>query len=123
MHITFPYYDPSYGEIRTTEGRSRKIGSYVGAAITNHINVVASSSEAWRLAQSWAPLDSEEYALEINGESFALACAADIVVDEPAVDEIKEATKAKTVRSRVLVSPSSLSWPGQSEYLSNLLQN
>lgn len=105
VHISFPFYDPEYGEIRATEGRSVRMGSYVGAAITNQINVIASSSSAWFAAQSWAPIDSSEYALEVNGESFASECAANIVVELPPVEEPTK-KKKRAARSRVSVSTS-----------------
>ncbi|PPQ76759.1 hypothetical protein CVT24_012280 [Panaeolus cyanescens] len=78
VHIPIPYYDPSQGSVRATEGRSVKVGYYVGAAITGEINIVGSSEQRWREAKCWEPQDSEDYALEDDGRAYEQECAADV---------------------------------------------
>ncbi|PPQ76569.1 hypothetical protein CVT24_010515 [Panaeolus cyanescens] len=131
VRVAVPSVTDDSSAIRVNEPRSIKTGGYRTTA--NQVKVVDISIEDWRNATSWAPVDSNSFALDANSNAYDEALYASVMDEPPMVRQRPEQSSVQQVpgdsstnnkkRSKVSQRPSVV-WTEKyrSEYLDELMR-
>ncbi|PPR02990.1 hypothetical protein CVT24_012178 [Panaeolus cyanescens] len=100
VRVAVPTNTDESSALRVNRARSFKTGGYKATA--NQVEILDISQENWRNATSWAPADSSNFALDVNGSDYDQALYAS-VMDETWTtqkDTPKDTTEGTTNKKR-----------------------